>query len=190
MKRPQRYSLTKCLYFLVQQDVNEDKEALSSDTKNSEQTSPSRRRISDGIQSIMSRLNLSSRNSGNADSNERYLSPLKLNMYCNNGAETALHAAVRLKHNEIASALLSSGANPNLPALHNVSDQVPFFSKSKVKLWWRVHRNFVENHSKDYLKLKKNFFWLHGEDPFYFILGKTAVSRVKMRDSVSPFASL
>nr|XP_018906420.1 PREDICTED: leucine-rich repeat serine/threonine-protein kinase 1 isoform X2 [Bemisia tabaci] len=104
-------------------DVNEDKEALSSDTKNSEQTSPSRRRISDGIQSIMSRLNLSSRNSGNADSNERYLSPLKLNMYCNNGAETALHAAVRLKHNEIASALLSSGANPNLPALHNVSDQ-------------------------------------------------------------------
>lgn len=40
--------------------------------------------------------------------------PLKLDMYCNNNTETALHAAVKGKHYDIAVALIGAGANPNL----------------------------------------------------------------------------
>lgn len=35
-------------------------------------------------------------------------------MYCNNNTETALHAAVKGKHYDIAVALINAGANPNL----------------------------------------------------------------------------
>ena len=41
--------------------------------------------------------------------------PLKIDMYCNNSTETALHAAIKGKYYDIALALLTSGANTNLP---------------------------------------------------------------------------
>lgn len=78
--------------------------------------SPTRRRISDGIQSIMTRLNLRS-DSTEADSlksNENCLSPLNLDLYCHNDCETALHVAVKGKHYTIANKLLIAGANVNL----------------------------------------------------------------------------
>ncbi|XP_063218267.1 leucine-rich repeat serine/threonine-protein kinase 1 isoform X2 [Bacillus rossius redtenbacheri] len=80
--------------------------------------SPTRRRISDGIQSIMARLNLSRLGDSPGPAglkNECQLSPLQLNALCNNGSETALHAAVRGRHTDVASALLMSGADPNVP---------------------------------------------------------------------------
>ncbi|KAG8224988.1 hypothetical protein J437_LFUL005999, partial [Ladona fulva] len=93
--------------------------------------SPTRRRISHGIQSIMSKLNLNNgelwNNSevglggwrtGRRGSNARecMFSPLQVNIHCNNGAETALHAAVREGHHSIVNSLLSvGGADPNLP---------------------------------------------------------------------------
>lgn len=40
--------------------------------------------------------------------------PLKLDMYCNNNTETALHAAVKGKHYDIVVALINAGANPNV----------------------------------------------------------------------------
>ncbi|XP_069680319.1 leucine-rich repeat serine/threonine-protein kinase 1 isoform X2 [Periplaneta americana] len=84
--------------------------------------SPTRRRISDGIISIMARLNLSrvgvdsqgAAGSGNTGKNECHLSPLQLNVYCNNNSETALHAAVRGKHADVAGILLQCGADPNV----------------------------------------------------------------------------
>ncbi|XP_065214793.1 leucine-rich repeat serine/threonine-protein kinase 1 isoform X2 [Planococcus citri] len=83
--------------------------------KNVELPSPTRRRISDGIQSIMSRLNLGLNNASNTnDINERFVSPWNVDDYCNHHSETALHAAVRQKHVEIVSLLLLAGANPNL----------------------------------------------------------------------------
>lgn len=75
--------------------------------------SPTRRRISDGILGIMSRLNIGSR-SGNNDSTERLLCPWDLDTYCNNNTETALHAAVKGRHGDVVSALLSAGANANI----------------------------------------------------------------------------
>lgn len=78
--------------------------------------SPTRKRISDGIQSIMSRLNLGINNANTSnDLNERMVSPWNIDDYCNNQSETALHTAVRQKHIEIATLLLVAGANTNLP---------------------------------------------------------------------------
>ncbi|KAK3921714.1 Leucine-rich repeat serine/threonine-protein kinase 1 [Frankliniella fusca] len=80
------------------------------------------RRISDGIHSIMSRLNLSLSRGGagaggpSASASERQLSPLLLDMRCNANAETALHAAARGKHWDITNALLQAGADPNVVA--------------------------------------------------------------------------
>lgn len=48
------------------------------------------------------------------DSNSSMICPLKIDMYCNNNTETALHAAVKGKHYEICLALLNASANPNI----------------------------------------------------------------------------
>ncbi|VEN41536.1 unnamed protein product, partial [Callosobruchus maculatus] len=40
--------------------------------------------------------------------------PLRVDMYCNNNTETALHAAIKGKHYDITLALLEAGANTNL----------------------------------------------------------------------------
>lgn len=45
-------------------------------------------------------------------------------MYCNNNTETALHAAIRGKHYDIALALLNAGASPNtvIKPYHNMNE--------------------------------------------------------------------
>ncbi|KAG1714290.1 Leucine-rich repeat serine/threonine-protein kinase 1 [Nymphon striatum] len=82
--------------------------------KRAEMDSP-RRRITDSLASIMSRLSMTRSNSDpNINKNEIGLSPLDLDLYCNNNKETAVHAAVRKKHTSIVSLLLQNGANVNL----------------------------------------------------------------------------
>jgi hypothetical protein len=84
--------------------------------------SPTRRRISDGIISIMARLNLSRAGvdgqgpggTGTTGKNECHLSPLQLNVYCNNNCETVLHSAARGRHADVAGILLQCGADPNI----------------------------------------------------------------------------
>lgn len=80
-----------------------------------------RSRISEGIQSIVSRLR------GNQikdiDLNEKNLKPVELNVYCNEEApETALHAAVRNGYKDMVAALLENGADPNLLTLQPCAD--------------------------------------------------------------------
>lgn len=62
--------------------------------------SPTRRRISYGIQTIMSKLSLSRGGSAESDTSDSGQSPsicpVMLDQYCNNGTETALHAAVKV----------------------------------------------------------------------------------------------
>ncbi|XP_043222191.1 leucine-rich repeat serine/threonine-protein kinase 1-like isoform X1 [Amphibalanus amphitrite] len=72
-----------------------------------------KRRISDGIQALMSRLNLG-RDAPGAAKTDDTIAPLHLDMYCNNNAETALHVAVRSRQHTIVGLLLAAGANPNL----------------------------------------------------------------------------
>ena len=45
---------------------------------------------------------------------ETWLNPLDLDVYCNNGTETALHNAVKRREHAIGAKLLGAGANPNL----------------------------------------------------------------------------
>ncbi|XP_015840648.1 leucine-rich repeat serine/threonine-protein kinase 1 isoform X3 [Tribolium castaneum] len=88
--------------------------------------SPTKRRISDGIQSILSKLNLSRDNSSESDvdPNSSMICPLRIDMYCNNNTETALHAAIKGKHYDIALALLNAGANSNavIKAYHDLEN--------------------------------------------------------------------
>ncbi|RXG51538.1 Leucine-rich repeat serine/threonine-protein kinase 1 [Armadillidium vulgare] len=86
----------------------------SEDRRNSgssETLSPSRPRIAGSIHSLMTKLNLVR---GEPDNGESLISPLNVDLYCNNNSETALHVAVKNKHHNIVSLLLTAGANPNL----------------------------------------------------------------------------
>ncbi|KAH0560147.1 leucine-rich repeat serine/threonine-protein kinase 1 [Cotesia glomerata] len=86
----------------------------------SQPISVSKRRISSGIQRLMSSLNFRSKNSDKRDDN--LISPINLDIYCNNSSETALHAAVKAGHTEVVAALLQAGANPNLSINIKVND--------------------------------------------------------------------
>ncbi|KAH6928290.1 hypothetical protein HPB50_013953 [Hyalomma asiaticum] len=68
--------------------------------------------IAGHVQSIVTRLNLAS---GGAAPREMQLCPVRVDLYCNQGSETALHVAVRKGHYALAAALLRAGAAPNLP---------------------------------------------------------------------------
>ncbi|KAL7304930.1 hypothetical protein TKK_0002728 [Trichogramma kaykai] len=93
-------------YKVKTRNVNEDSQ------QQQQQQPASKRRISSGIQRLMSTLNFM----GRAEKKEEnLLCPLHLDMYCNNNAETALHAAVKARHTDVVAALLQAGANPNLP---------------------------------------------------------------------------
>ncbi|KAG5883328.1 hypothetical protein JTB14_032528 [Gonioctena quinquepunctata] len=90
--------------------------------------SPTRRKISDGIISIMSKLNFSRENSTETnfdnDPNTKMICPLRIDMYCNNNTETALHAAIKGKHYDITFALLKAGSSANsvIKAYHDINE--------------------------------------------------------------------
>ena len=75
-----------------------------SQSSNSQPLPVSKRRISSGIQRLMSSLNFRSRSGEKKD--ENMLCPVNLDLYCNNNTETALHAAVKAGHTDVVAALL------------------------------------------------------------------------------------
>ncbi|XP_063703322.1 leucine-rich repeat serine/threonine-protein kinase 1 isoform X2 [Culicoides brevitarsis] len=88
--------------------------------------SPTRRRISYGIQSIMSRLSLAQSPDKCAD--ETLRSPLDLNLLCGQSRETALLASVRGGFLDVAALLLQNGADPNIIARPVEDQSDPKFS--------------------------------------------------------------
>lgn len=58
------------------------------------------------------------------DPNSKMICPLKIDMYCNNGTETALHAAIKGKHYDIVFALLKAGASVNtvIKPYHDINE--------------------------------------------------------------------
>ncbi|CAG0916811.1 unnamed protein product [Notodromas monacha] len=76
-------------------------------------TSPTRKRISDGIQALISRLHIGKTNNGGLKNESDWISPVNLDEYCNSGTETCLHVAVKARNSGIAAALLAAGADPN-----------------------------------------------------------------------------
>lgn len=91
-------------------------------TPSSNPLSPSNRRISFGIQSIMSRLSLGRDQGEDRDENTELRCPLDLNILCGAARETALLAAVRGGFLDVVTLLLQNGADPNVVA-RAVEDQ-------------------------------------------------------------------
>lgn len=121
------------------QRITEQDDDITPNIEQNPIVSPTRRRISDGIQSIMSKLNLSRDNSVESveDINSSLICPLKIDMYCNNNTETALHAAIKGKHYDIVFALLKAGANANavIKAYHDINEVNYLFSRYLICLW-------------------------------------------------------
>lgn len=78
--------------------------------------SPSGRRLSYGIMSIMSRLSLGRDPAADENANELLKNPLELNLLCGAARETALLASVRGGFLDVAQVLLQFAADPNIIA--------------------------------------------------------------------------
>lgn len=103
----------KCVELLLSYRVKV-KKIKEEDVGNAQQLPVSKRKISSGIQRLMSSLNFRNK-SAPEKKDDKTIFPVNLDLYCNNGSETALHAAVRGNHTEVVNALLSAGANLELP---------------------------------------------------------------------------
>lgn len=78
---------------------------------------PTRKRISFGIQAIMSKLNISAEGDNLVkEDTECEKCPINLNLLCGAARETALLAAVRGGFLDVVTSLLQHGANPNILA--------------------------------------------------------------------------
>ncbi|KFB52135.1 hypothetical protein ZHAS_00020459 [Anopheles sinensis] len=104
-------------------DAESSESASSNSTSNP--LSPTSRKISFGIQSIMSRLSLSGRSDPSTDAEGddcEMRCPLDLDILCGAARETALLAAVRGGFLDVVTILLENGADPNVIA-RAVEDQ-------------------------------------------------------------------
>lgn len=84
------------------------------DVSGTQQLPVPKRKISSGIQRLMSSLNFRSKTTVDKK-DDKMIYPVNLDLYCNNGSETALHAAVRGGYTDVVNALLQAGANLKLP---------------------------------------------------------------------------
>ncbi|OXA37186.1 Leucine-rich repeat serine/threonine-protein kinase 1 [Folsomia candida] len=83
-------------------------------TKN---TSPNKRRVSESIQGIISKLSLATnQNLISLKRSENLLCPIDVNAYCED-YQTPLHVVVKQRNHAIATMLLNAKADPNLPIL-------------------------------------------------------------------------
>lgn len=86
-------------------------------SKAGELSSPSKRRISYGIQSIMSRLSLGRElDEEPPEDSDVFINPLQLDLLCGAARETALLAAVRGGYFDVVNLLLQRNADPNIVA--------------------------------------------------------------------------
>ncbi|XP_062537326.1 leucine-rich repeat serine/threonine-protein kinase 1 isoform X2 [Armigeres subalbatus] len=110
----------KCVRYSLEDDGGGG--AREAVTPSSNPLSPSNRRISFGIQSIMSRLSLGRDHGEDRDDNSELRCPLDMNILCGAARETALLAAVRGGFLDVVTLLLQNGADPNVVA-RAVDDQ-------------------------------------------------------------------
>lgn len=100
----------------VKHDVDDSPEKVLSPPAVLSPLSPSGRRVSLGIMSIMSRLSLGRDNSSDESSAEHLRNPLEVNLLCGAARETALLAAVRGGFFDVTHMLLQFKADPNIVA--------------------------------------------------------------------------
>ncbi|EFN82819.1 Leucine-rich repeat serine/threonine-protein kinase 2 [Harpegnathos saltator] len=101
------------------------------DASGTQQLPVSKRKISSGIQRLMSSLNFRSKATTDKK-DDKMIYPVNLDLYCNNNSETSLHAAVRGRHTDVVNALLQAGANLELPVKIPYDQSDPDGSYSNV----------------------------------------------------------
>lgn len=94
----------------------------SNGLKSDSNISPTRKRLSNGIQSMISKLSLRNNADKEEERKESEICPVDLDLYCNNNTETALHIAVKKKYHSIVQLLLQNSANPNLSIKQSVEE--------------------------------------------------------------------
>ncbi|XP_019848391.2 leucine-rich repeat serine/threonine-protein kinase 1 isoform X2 [Bactrocera dorsalis] len=93
------------------------RDATRNSSSSSTPITPTRKRISFGIQAIMLKLNITGEDDNRvAEEKESEICPINLNLLCGAARETALLAAVRGGFIDVAKLLLEHGANPNIIA--------------------------------------------------------------------------
>lgn len=92
------------------------------------------------------------------DPNAKLVCPLRIDMYCNNNTETALHAAIKGRQYDITLSLLKAGANPNsvIKAYHDINEVCK-------QMYWGKCANIVTF-------LIVYFFYVYSFLNFYFIV--------------------
>ncbi|CAL1275195.1 unnamed protein product [Larinioides sclopetarius] len=90
--------------------------------KSDSNISPTKKRLSNGIQNMISKLSLRNNVEKEEERTETEVCPIDLDLYCNNNTETVLHIAVKKKHHSIVQLLLQNSANPNLSIKQSVEE--------------------------------------------------------------------
>lgn len=100
----------------VKHDLDDSPQKVMSPAQVLSPLSPSGRRVSFGIMSIMSRLSLGRDQSTDDGSSEHLKNPLEVNLLCGAARETALLASVRGGFFDVTQMLLQHKADPNIIA--------------------------------------------------------------------------
>ncbi|XP_071041167.1 leucine-rich repeat serine/threonine-protein kinase 1 isoform X3 [Parasteatoda tepidariorum] len=98
----------------IKKEDGSDDERKDDEHRSGSNISPTKKRLSTGIQSVISKLSLRNNTDKEEEHSETEISPLDLDLYCNNNTETALHIAIKKKYHSIVQLLLQNSANPNL----------------------------------------------------------------------------
>lgn len=115
---------------------SESEQNLSGSGESEKATSPTKKRLSEGIQGILQKLSLvTNQNLVGVKKQENLICPIDINAYCED-YQTALHVAVKQRSHVIASSLLNAKADANLsilPAPNSASASSPFDHQSRGK---------------------------------------------------------
>ncbi|CAL8114388.1 unnamed protein product [Orchesella dallaii] len=98
-------------------------------------TSPTKKRLSEGIQGILQKLSLVTNQNLIGKKTEHFICPIDINAYCED-YQTALHVAVKQRSHVIASSLLNAKSDPNLPILpasNSTNAASPFDHQARSK---------------------------------------------------------
>lgn len=98
----------------VKHDLDDSPQKVPSTSQALSPLSPSGRRVSLGIMSIMSRLSLGREQKPDESNSDQFKSPLDINLLCGASKETSLLASVRGGFLDVAHMLLQQHADPNI----------------------------------------------------------------------------
>ncbi|GFS86526.1 hypothetical protein NPIL_84741 [Nephila pilipes] len=106
----------------IKKDNESADEKKEEGQKSESNISPTKKRLSNGIQNMIFKLSLRNNVEKEEERTVSEICPIDLDLYCNNNTETALHIAVKKKHHSIVQLLLQQSANPNLSIKQSIEE--------------------------------------------------------------------